>query len=515
VVVLLLLDTPIAAAADRGAPKAENRATFRVPLGERQLFLDDHGIASIEHLERTMHQPAKKGAVIRPDTTMGINSLQIRMAPTWSPEKKVWQLWDCGSEPQELHAKGYYFSGYYESTDGLHWTKPVVGQIEYRGSKENNFVTVIVGGERHRVECLVYDPAEPDPLRRYKVAMPNFGLAVSPDGIKWKMLQGIAPIPSGDEYNLSLDEREHLFLLTLKTGGPHGRSVGLATTRDFKRWKNHGLIFHADDLDQKLGRENIKVRLADPTLEPIRYNNPAVYNVDVYNMGVFRYEGLYVGMPAMYHATGPVPNYPNTDGFHLVQLTCSRDLKTWKRLGDRKPFIGPSRRDSGAYDLTQIIGPSNAVLRGDDLWFYYTGTKYRAAGSDIVAGKWLRRPGSDQDDAAACLAMLRRDGFISLDAGETEGTVLTKAFTLPGGKLFVNVDAFKGELRVEIVAENGKVLAVSKPMKGDLPRGETKWRKGDLGRLKGQTVSLRFTLRNASLYSYWVEYTQLASSDER
>ena len=51
-----------------------------------------------------------------------------------------------------------------------------------------------------------------------------------------------------------------------------------------------------------------------------------------------------------------------TDGFHLVQLAFSRDLRTWIRLGDRQPFIGPSRTASGAYDLTQIISPSASFI---------------------------------------------------------------------------------------------------------------------------------------------------------
>ena len=78
----------------------------------------------------------------------------------------------------------------------------------------------------------------------------------------------------------------------------------LETSKDFKTWTNHGLIFHADDLDQELGRENIKTRLADATLEPMRYNDPGRYNVDVYNMGVFRYESIYLGLPTFYHAVG-------------------------------------------------------------------------------------------------------------------------------------------------------------------------------------------------------------------
>jgi len=79
-------------------------------------------------------------------------------------------------------------------------------------------------------------------------------------------------------------------------------------------------------------------------------------------MGVFRYEGLYMGMPAMYHAVGKIPNYPNTDGFHLVQLTSSRNLKNWQRPGERRAFIGPSPMGAGTYDLTQIIGPIGNTL---------------------------------------------------------------------------------------------------------------------------------------------------------
>ncbi|MFN7768210.1 MAG: hypothetical protein ACK5UC_13490, partial [Planctomycetaceae bacterium] len=38
---------------------------FPLILGQRHLFLDDHEIASHEGLTRTLHQPVKRGAVIR------------------------------------------------------------------------------------------------------------------------------------------------------------------------------------------------------------------------------------------------------------------------------------------------------------------------------------------------------------------------------------------------------------------------------------------------------------------
>ena len=145
-------------------------------------------------------------------------------------------------------------------------------------------------------------------------------------------------------------------------------------------------------------------------------------------------------------------------------------------------------------------------MRQDELWFYYTGiadigwppkTGIQAAKKD-----WKHyRP----DKGAVCLAVLRRDGFVSLDAGQTEGTVITKAFTVPGKKLLVNVDALHGEMQVEVLDKDEKIVARSGPLTGDLPREPVKWIEGDIAPLKGQTVSLRFTLRNAKFYSYWLE----------
>ena len=202
-------------------------------------------------------------------------------------------------------------------------------------------------------------------------------------------------------------------------------------------------------------------------------------------------------MPAMFHVVGCMPKHPSTVGFHLVQLACTRDLRTWQRLGNRKPFIGPSPIGVGAYDRTQILGPASAVVRGDELWFYYTGIKYRGE-FEYEGG------GLDPEVGAVCLAVLRRDGFISLDAGDEEGTLTTRPFTLDGSRLYVNVEAPEGEVRAEALDETGKVLASSRPLRGDHPRGQLQWQQ-DLARLQGQVVNLRFTLRSANLYSYWLE----------
>ena len=468
---------------------------FVVPAGERQLFLDDVDIANLQNLVRTMHQPDKKGAVIRPDPSLGLVSIQIRMTPIWHPEKKVWQIWDCAAEPDDLHAAGYFFSGYYESKDGLHWSKISVGEIEYRGDRENNFVSVVMGGKRHRAECIVRDETDPDPNRRYKTFTPNVfradrgGYAASSDGIHWTEISSPG-IYSGDEWNLTFDEKEHLFLQYLKRGGKHGRSIWLTTSKDFETWTEPELIFEADDLDQELGKQRIEARVADPSMKKHVYNDPNDYNIDVYHMSPFRYESVYLGMPAMYHATGK-NTINNTDGFHLVELVSSRDLKNWARQGDRKAFIPLSPIGAGAYDTVQIMSPASVLVRDNELWFYYTGLRSRGSGYENIGG-------------AICLAVLRRDGFISLDASDLEGTVQTQPFSVPRGNLHVNVDAPDGELIVEVLDADGKVAGRSAPITGDHPAAEVQLDEGQ-GGLKDKVASLRFRLTKGKIYSYWFE----------
>ena len=51
--------------AEKGQSGMKDKTAFGFPAGQRQLFLDDVGIAKITGLKRTMHPARKKGAVIR------------------------------------------------------------------------------------------------------------------------------------------------------------------------------------------------------------------------------------------------------------------------------------------------------------------------------------------------------------------------------------------------------------------------------------------------------------------
>ncbi len=459
---------------------------FEVPLGQRQLFLDDFGIQETHNLQHTLHQPQKQGAVIRPDKFKGEEAVQIRGVPTWDPEKNIYKLWLSGTQ-----------APYRESLDGLHWTA-----MPHSTSGSS---------------MMVRDPNERDPNRRFKAVALSSGFLVSPDAISWTKLD-IPAIPGSDEGNFSYDPKEGLFIHSYKCGGPHGRSVGVATSTDFQEWTNHGLVFHADDEDQIIGKQRIQARFADPHFHHPAYDIPATYNIDVYNMAMFRYESLYIGLPQIYHKTGQVPpNWPGFDelpisdemlvnyhrdgdwaGFHDVQLTCSRDLKNWQRLANREPFMTASPLGGGAWDECSLGAPSYPLVRGNELWFYYTSARYYGPVLMDQSGRHL-------PSNAISLSILRRDGFMSLDAGESAGTLLTRRFTVPGETLKVNVDARQGELEIEVLDEQGNTLATSDVIRSNLPAGQVSWKQGDLANAHGKAGSLRFTLRNASLYSYWFE----------
>ena len=64
------------------------------------------------------------------------------------------------------------------------------------------------------------------------------------------------------------------------------------------------------------------------------------------------------------------------------------------------------------------------ILRDDELWFYYTGLKYRNTWDyvgEYPDGEHIPVTGFDSDIGAINLAVLRRDGFISLNANHQEG----------------------------------------------------------------------------------------------
>jgi len=475
------------------APIFAGQEGIAIPTGQKQLFLDDYIIAETQNLERTLHQPAKYegNPVLQPGYRWENVCIQSRTPPVWIPDEKVWKIWYIGSATgwgDEAPGGGRCYA---VSRDGINWEKPFLRQVEYHGSRENNILS-------RAVDMVVYDAREPNPERRYKGLSPlPLQPVVSADGIHWTALD-VPPIPSSDEYFMTFDETTGRYLATVKHGGPHGRAMFLSTSTDFEHWTEPVLIFAADERDQELGRQRIEEAIADPNrVVPAPANVVREkYNTDVYNMAVFPYEGLYIGLPCIFDQTGPSPD-GNQDGFLYVELTCSRDLHHWTRVGERGVFIGSGPK--GSYDSGMILATGRPIVRENELWFYYNGFTVTHS-ADV-----------QPNQGAICLAKLRLDGFVSLDAGEQVGTLLTKPLRIDGKRLFVNLDAPEGEVRAEVLDAAGRPVAGFDsrrcvPATGDHLRAEIRWEGGaDLASLAGEDIRLRFTVRRGSLYAFWFE----------
>jgi hypothetical protein len=156
---------------------------------------------------------------------------------------------------------------------------------------------------------------------------------------------------------------------------------------------------------------------------------------------------------------------------------------------------------------SQTAAKSPLVV-GDRLYFYVAGR----------AG--LTFPGNTYQDAGGStgLAFLRRDGFASMDAGAEEGTLNTRPVQFGGKYLFVNVHNPSGNLRVEVLDEQGNPIAPFSlgnciPIAADTTRHVVRWQDaGDLSKLAGEAVRFRFHLADGKLYAFWVSPDQSGAS---
>jgi hypothetical protein len=224
----------------------------------------------------------------------------------------------------------------------------------------------------------------------------------------------------------------------------------------------------------------------------------------------------------------------NQAGPGEIQLAASRDLLNWRRLGDRRPFI--PRGEPGEFDWASAWYASGPIVKDDKLWFYYTGNCTTHAGTrdNDYWNRLLARVESGELPGACSigLATLRRDGFVSLDAGETPGTLLTNVFRWPDqGRLHINTDAAGGEVRVAVCQPDGtpyRGYEQSEPLTGDQPDACLRWQRptkvsngprhthgteAEAGAVDpadvevligGKPARLRISARRAALYSYWI-----------
>ena len=323
----------------------------------RQLFLDDSGVAEIHNLKRTLHHPEKKGAVIEPDFSLlpkgSKSTYQIRSAPSWDSQEEVFRLIVVEtSGPIPAHTSGNMC---FESKDGLNWYPKKLEQGEtifFKASLPN--------GKTVGLYSLLDDSTDPDPSRRFKSLSHQHldsGSAllpvVSPDLLTWNQFD-MTPIASFDEWNLSFDEIEHLFIATPKVNGVYGRSVGLSTSNDFEHWTKSKLVFQTDDLDQELAHKHIDWYMNAPTLYEEAGKNTTWrwHNVDIYNMGVLTATTDIYPDRYMISDAYPNPFNPSTNISVGISETGLMNLSIYNSAGQLMDVLHSGDLNAGSYQFT-------------------------------------------------------------------------------------------------------------------------------------------------------------------
>jgi hypothetical protein len=239
------------------------------------------------------------------------------------------------------------------------------------------------------------------------------------------------------------------------------RVQAFAESDDGIHWTNEQLVLKADP--------------ADPPTANIQY------------LFVMQYGGYYLGFATLHDEAGQFE----------IHFAWSADGITWQRP-TRNPWLDVG--SEGAFDSGMVLGPANPIFTDREMWFPYGGFPIR---HDTKETNW---------ESAIGLATMRLDGFSAWEAGDEAGELVTQPFVCNGDRLIVNADAQNGSLKVEVLDESVSPIegfdAVSCQMieadtLADENTGWIKWKdEAGLSKVAGRQIQLRFTLKNARLYSF-------------
>ena len=462
----------------------------------RQLFVDDFLIEE-NTLNRTFHYPTfhENNPVLQSDkswekTVKGAPYASPFSDGVWYDEKeqkfKMWYLAGGGDLFDEAQS---FVTCYAESEDGINWVKPIFDIVPGTNVVEKSW---------RDSNTLWLDKLEEDANKRYKLFNVQFFeadrrwrfvLKYSADGINWS--EGVAQ--SGDIYDRSTafyNPFRSIWALGTRIGSPSGRARAYVEHKDPETAITLAHRIFKGGMDKHnvfwFGAWDNEVRNPDfPEVQPGIYNHDAI-----------AYESLMLGFFNVWQ--GPENNVCDSLGIQKrneLLLGYSRDGFHWDRP-DMTRFMGVSGNTDGNWNDGNMQSVNGApLIVGDSLYFYSSGRKTNKVMWDSYSSTGM--------------AKLRRDGFASLDATETEGFIVSRKITFNGNHLFVNADASKGQLLAELLDENGNVVkGYSKedciPVAENGTKINVLWKGNKQLKNFSTPVKVKFYLTNSSLYSFSV-----------
>ncbi len=484
-------------------------AVIPIDVG-RQLFVDDFLVEKTT-LMRRFHQAKKYegNPILRPQSAEEVGGVDGKRSVVYSGHGGFFFDWEVGS------FKMFYRAGWLgglamaTSQDLIHWERPELGlaggnlllprgpaysgeKLITAGSDNSIWLDLEATNPEERIKyltCWMHVPADQRPPHT------THTMHVS-DGRNWSKAHPTGKY--GDYCSFFYNPFRKVWVSSIRVSdGPRGRCRYYCENSNFLAgadWSKAVYWTNTDKLDRP---------------EPTGSYPGAGDKPQLYSLNAVAYESILVGMHQILrgpqNAVCDAGKFPKlTD----LELGFSRDGFHWHRP-DRRGFISAERTegtwDRGyAHSITGVFS-----IMGDQLVFPYTG--FSGIAADGTRGSY--------NGASIGLAFLRRDGFASLDAGSTDGTLTTRPLKFTGKHLFINALVPQGTLRAEVQGLSGKplfpfTLENSLPFTGDSTLALMQWKGGaDLSVLQEQPVRLHFELTNGSFYSFWISQDATGRSD--
>jgi len=458
-----------------------------VALGSRlELFVDHHLIGRLDGCALKLHEPKLANVAVKFDSPW---EGPFSGYQTIIKDGDTYRLYYRGSNGKGGDGGGGETTCVAESRDGATFTKPKLGIVEFDGSKDNNIVLREQPFCHNFTPFLDANPSTPKEQRYKAVAgTAKSGLVAwtSPDGLHWKKMREEPVFRKGafDSQNVafwSAAEQSYCLYFRVFTGGtadekkwqPKGyRTVSRATSKDFFNWNEPQRMTFGDTPPEHLYTNGTNPYFRAPHIyiaTPMRFlpGRKVLTDEQAGKLGVKKGYGSDCAEAVLMSSRGGT-RYDRT--FMEAWIRPGTDLGNWaSRAGLTALGIVPtSPVELSLYKQAHYAQPSTHMLR-------YT---------------------------------FRTDGFASVNAPYRGGEMITKPLTFTGSKLLINfATGATGGVRVEFQGANGKPLTgfalddAVEQIGDDIERVVT-WKGGnDVGKLAGQTVRLRFVMKDADLFA--------------
>lgn len=458
-----------------------------------ELFVDDHLIERLAGAAHHMHRPTPAEIVFKFDKPWEGNvcgySAILHDGEKYRLYYRGWNFLPTQSDHQVIPN---YCVAY--SDDGLTFTRPNLGLVDYKGSTDNNII--LEGDDYHSFSPFVDTRPGTPANERFKALATTSGhkaheliAYVSADGLTWKPIRDEPIIDKSrgafDSMNLAFwSPHENCYLCYGRTwshatadsvyGGK--RTISRYTSKDFINWEGP-----------------FAMQFAGTPMEEFYTSSTIPYP---------RAPHIYLAFPKRFVKGASPLTQAQADAMEILPsqrgdvsdgvLLSSRGGNQYDRLF-MEAFVPPGR-DQGNWAARSIMSVWGMAQTADDEISLYYQQNYGLPTASVKR------------------YTLRTDGFASIRAPWQGGEFTTKPITFTGKELKLNfATSAAGSVKVEIQSPAGRpfegfTLDNAVTMTGDYLDQPAQWGdktspKTDVSSLIGKEVRLRFVMRDADLYA--------------